>query len=218
MSPKRIRVREATPADVDAIAAINFSAFDDNVMNHLMYPGGPSESTRNKFAARILQQITAKGAPITAKAGEVLIAVAEYLPEGVPSDGPSEVVAFARWLLHREPLTEEEWNVDDVKATTETWGEGVNVDVVNTFIGGINRKQRDHAKGEAALSSPAGYPLYRRFGYEDVDVSDLKVTELWGRANTDGSDWGANNAIALTGGPASEGVVRSVIMRRPPKP
>lgn len=151
MSAKRIRVREATPADVDAIAAINFSAFDDNVLNHLMYPGGPSESTRNKFAARVLQQITAKGSPTTAKAGEVLISVAEYLPEGVPSDGPGEVVAFARWLLHREPLTEEEWNVDDVKATTETWGEGVNVEVVNTFIGDINRKQRDHAKGEAAL-------------------------------------------------------------------
>jgi len=65
-------------------------------------------------------------------------------------------------------------------------------------------------------ASPAGYGLYKKFGFEDVDVLDLKVTEVWGRANTDGSNWGANNAIPLAG-PISEGVLRSVIMRRPPK-
>lgn len=65
-------------------------------------------------------------------------------------------------------------------------------------------------------ASPVGYSLYKKFGYEDVDVLDTKVTETWGVANTDGSNWGANNAVALAG-PAAEGVMRTVIMRRPPK-
>lgn len=65
-------------------------------------------------------------------------------------------------------------------------------------------------------ASPVGYGLYRKFGFEDVDVLDTKVTETWGVTNTDGSNWGANNALDLAG-PAAEGVVRTVIMRRPPK-
>jgi hypothetical protein len=65
-------------------------------------------------------------------------------------------------------------------------------------------------------ASPVGYGLYRKFGYEDVDVLDLNVTEIWGVANTDGSNWGATNAVTLAG-PAPDGVLRSVIMRRPPR-
>ncbi|KAL2137276.1 hypothetical protein VTI74DRAFT_5007 [Chaetomium olivicolor] len=249
----RIRVREATPADVDTMVDIHYAAFDDSIMNHLMYPRGISEDSRKKFAAKILPQ-PSDGSESAGKKGESLLYVAEYLPEGAPPDGPGEVVAFAKWLLQREQRPEEEWKADDFTATPETWGEGCDVDVVNAFIGEMTRKQRDHAKGEAALylgilacsparqrlgagsalvaqgveladrlglpcrveASPAGYGLYRKFGYEDVDVLDLNVTELWGAVNTDGSNWGANNAIALCG-PAPKGVVRSVIMRRPAK-
>ncbi|KKY30081.1 putative n-acetyltransferase-like protein [Diaporthe ampelina] len=34
-------------------------------------------------------------------------------------------------------------------------------------------------------ASPAGYSLYRRFGFEDVEVQDLKLTELWGPVGDD---------------------------------
>lgn len=65
-------------------------------------------------------------------------------------------------------------------------------------------------------ASPVGYNLYRKFGFEDVDVLDVKITETWGVSNTDGSNWGANNAVALAG-QLADGVQRTVIMRRPPK-
>ncbi|KAK4129147.1 N-acetyltransferase-like protein [Parathielavia appendiculata] len=244
-----IRVREATRDDIGAIVDINFTAFDDNVMNRLMYPGGVTADVKAKYASKLFPQDNA-GTP--ANEGQTVLCVAEYLPE--PTDGPGEIVAFARWLLQREPRTEAGWKAKEFNATTETWGEGCDVAVVNAFIGEMTRIQRDHAQGEAALylsllacsptrqrlgagsallkwgvdladslglpsrveASPAGYRLYKKFGYEDVDVLDLKVTDTWGVVNTDGSDWGANNAVSLAG-PAPDGVVRSVIMRRPPR-
>ncbi|KAK4098602.1 hypothetical protein N658DRAFT_517913 [Parathielavia hyrcaniae] len=241
----RLRLREATPDDIDAIVDINFSAFDDNVMNQLMYPGGVTADSKAKYAAKLFPQ---DGTESPAKKGQSLLWVAEYLPEEGPGDKPGEVVAFARWVLHREPRTEAEWKADGfTAATTETWGEGCDVAVVNVFMGGMTRAQRDHAQGEAGLylstlacsptrqrlgagsallkwgldladslglpsrleASPAGYSLYRKFGYEDVDVLDLNVTETWGVANTDGSDWGANNAVSLAGA-VPDGILRTI--------
>lgn len=65
-------------------------------------------------------------------------------------------------------------------------------------------------------SSPVGYAVYRKFGFEDVDVLDMKVKETWGVTKEEGRYWGENNAVALAG-PVPEGVMRSVIMRRPVK-
>ncbi|KAG7292835.1 hypothetical protein NEMBOFW57_002880 [Staphylotrichum longicolle] len=209
----RIRVREATPADIDAIVDIHFAAFDDNVMNQLMYPGGPSADSRAKFGANVFPR-PESNAGDAAKKGQSILCVAEYLPEDATADTSGEVVAFAKWLLHREPRVEAEWKGEEFNATTESWGEGCDTAVVNAFIGEMTRIQRDHAKGEAALSSPVGYAVYKKFGYEDVDVLDLNVTETWGIANTAGSYWGERNAVSLAG-PAADGVLRSVIMRRP---
>jgi hypothetical protein len=151
-SNPRLRVREATRADIDAIVDINFTAFDDNVMNQLMYPGGVSADSRAKFGSKIFPADTAVGAAGSpAKRGEHFLCVAEYLPEDGPADRPGEVVAFAKWLLHREPRTEAEWRGEEFNATVETWGEGCDVAVVNAFIGEMTRIQRDHAQGEAAL-------------------------------------------------------------------
>lgn len=65
-------------------------------------------------------------------------------------------------------------------------------------------------------ASPAGYPLYRRLGFEDMHVQDLCVTERWGAARGPGEDWGGDGAVALAG-PAPEGVFRTVFMRRVPR-
>lgn len=147
----RIRIREATAADVDALVDINFAAFDADVMGQLMYPGGASEDARRKFGLRLLphcvpQAAAKSGEDTTAPREQNFIYVAEYLPE----DGPGEVVAFSKWMLHREPRTEEELKVV-FHATAEGVGQGCDVDVVNAFIGGMNRLQQNHAKGEAAL-------------------------------------------------------------------
>ncbi|CAP60181.1 uncharacterized protein PODANS_1_4960 [Podospora anserina S mat+] len=245
-----IRVRKAELADTDAIVRIHYEAFDDDVMNQLMYPGGATEASRKRFGERVFPR--PQSDEELAKNGETILNVAEYFPEG--PDGPGEVVAFSKWVLHRNPRTEEQWKSEDYVPTVENFGEGADLSVINAFIGELNRKQRDHAKGEAALflgilacspdrqrlgagsalvkwgtdladslrlptrleSSPVGYAVYRKFGFEDVDVLDMKVKETWGVTKEEGRYWGENNAVALAG-PVPEGVMRSVIMRRPVK-
>lgn len=158
-SSPRIRVRKATQADVPDIIDIHFTAFDDNIMNKLMYPNGPSEETKAKFGANIMSQPAKADSPEKAATkGENLVFVAEYLPEGGPADGPGEVVAIAKWTLYRQQRPEEEWKAEDFRPTVEAFGEGCNLEVIDEFIGEMNRKQRDHAKGEAALCT---YPSDR---------------------------------------------------------
>jgi hypothetical protein len=65
-------------------------------------------------------------------------------------------------------------------------------------------------------SSPPGYPLYRKFGFEDVDTLDVKLAELSGSARSEGDNWGQACAVALAG-ELPEGSYRSVLMKRLPK-
>ncbi|KAL2154632.1 hypothetical protein VTH82DRAFT_3308 [Thermothelomyces myriococcoides] len=253
MNPRRvIRVREAAPADLEAILDVYFSAFDDNAMNQLIYPRGATPACREKFGLSIFPQ---RPAGNNAKGKrETLVCVAEAFPDGESTEGPGEIIAFAKWQLQREPLPEDEWKNEEFKATAEAWGEDCDLAFVDAFIGGMNRVQRDNAKGEAALylsllgctpayqrcgagsallewgvnladrlglpsrleASPAGYRLYKKFGYEDMAVLDLEITEGWGKAKPPDSDWGENNAVDLAG-PLPVGAQRTVIMRRPPR-
>lgn len=64
-------------------------------------------------------------------------------------------------------------------------------------------------------ASPMGYPLYRRFGYEDVEVQDLEITRKWNAVKVEGEDWGSNSAVGLAG-ELPEGSFRSVLMKRRP--
>ncbi|KAK4132009.1 N-acetyltransferase-like protein [Trichocladium antarcticum] len=247
----RIRIRAGTPADLDALTELHFDAFEDNVMSPLMYPNGPSEDCKAKFRGQLLPPPAAQK---DKKKGEPFLYVAELLPEDGLADGLPEIVAMAKGTIYREQRPEEEWKAPLPPITADDFGEGADIAVVNAFIGQLNLRQQELAKGEAMLylgllgckqdrqrlgagsallklcadiaddlglpcrleASPAGYALYRKFGYEDVGVEDLHVTEKWGVVNTDGSNWGGNHAAALIG-PAPAGVMRNVIMRRPPK-
>ena len=64
-------------------------------------------------------------------------------------------------------------------------------------------------------SAPQGYPLYRRFGFEDVDVFDLPVACRWGATCGKDEDWGSGCAVTFAGRP-SDGTYRCVMMRRRP--
>lgn len=275
-SNPRIRVRDATPADVETMVDIHFAAFGKSVMTRLMFPAGVSEDARAKFAASFFPPAPAgDGAEPRPKNGQTLICVAEYLPEDGTADGAGEIVAFAKWTLYAEPRTEEEWKADARKPTVEMYGEGVDLAAVDTFLGEFSRRRAEYAKDEPTFckgfaswsllsvaliltfcavllgilackpgrqglgagsalvrwgldladslglptrleSSAVGYGLYKKLGFEDVDVIDFNVTETWGLVNGDGSYWGGNNAVALAG-PAPDGVARDVSMRRPPK-
>lgn len=138
----RIRVREAVPADAEAITNTMMDGFSVDAMHQLIYPNGVSDESRRKFASRIFT-------PIPPSEGEKLIMVAELLPEG--SDGPGEIVAFSDWRLFRNPRTEEEWNIKEEPKTQEQLGEGCDVKVFNEFIGGLHRKRHEHMKGDPGL-------------------------------------------------------------------
>ncbi|KAJ4395507.1 hypothetical protein N0V85_006524 [Neurospora sp. IMI 360204] len=162
----RIRVREAVPADTEAITNTMIDGFSVDAMNQLIYliplrgycekhsngwesrhfryhyPNGVADESRSKLAARLFS-------PIPPSEGEKLMMVAELLPEG--SDGPGEIVAFSDWRLFRNPRAEEEWNVKEEPRTQEQLGEGCDVRVFNEFIGGLHRKRREHMKGDPGL-------------------------------------------------------------------
>lgn len=147
----RIRVRAATSADLDTIADIQFAAFDDSIINQLIYRNGVSEQHKRLFRSRLLPPpATGPNAEDAAKQGGPFLCVAELLPEGGPTDGPGEVVAFARWVLHRTPRSEEEWNTPFV-ASVETHGEGCDLSVVHAFIGRLVQRSKELTKGEAML-------------------------------------------------------------------
>lgn len=79
---------------------------------------------------------------------------------------------------------------------------------------GVDKADRE---GKVAFleASPAGYPLYRRFGWADVGVQDLDLASF-GAKQGEGEDWGGEVAVALAG-PKAEGVYRSALMKRVPK-
>jgi predicted N-acetyltransferase YhbS len=67
------------------------------------------------------------------------------------------------------------------------------------------------------LASPEGYPVYRKFGYQNVAVMDFDVTGTWGITKTEAWNWGATHALDIAR-PLPEGFSRTVLMRRPAKP
>lgn len=142
----RIRVRDATPADLDVLVDIHFDAFGTNVMGELLSPGGVTEDQKKKFGETILAPTT----PVPGE-GETIVKVAELLPEN-DNGGAAEVVAFGKWALFRHPRSEEEWNVEIPYQTLETLGEGANPEVYNDFIRALHVKRRDLAKGDPVLS------------------------------------------------------------------
>ncbi|KAK0730199.1 hypothetical protein B0H67DRAFT_475633 [Lasiosphaeris hirsuta] len=157
----RIRVREATPADVPAMVDIHYDAFGPDVINQLLFPGGVTQDARDKLSLTFFPPAVPGAKP----GPETTYMVAELLPEGVPDGGPGEVVAFAKWVLFREQRPEEEWNTPRV-VTAEMLGEGSNPEVFNSFIGAMHMAKVEQAKGDPYLylNVLATTPKYQRLG------------------------------------------------------
>lgn len=165
-----LRIRSATPSDIDAIVRIQNDAFGPGIMNRLMYPSGPSDAEKAKFATSLHQLIQAPAGKVdgkfTSELGEAYLIVAQL----IDSD---EVIAFGIWNLFREPRSVEEWNVH-VPMTGE---EGTNVEILEDFIGGLHAMRRKWMKGEPGLREfllrpfcPAGI---RRSGMISLMIADL---------------------------------------------
>ncbi|KAK5651509.1 hypothetical protein OQA88_11963 [Cercophora sp. LCS_1] len=234
----RIRIREATRADAAIMTEIQFAAFGTDVINQLMFPT-VTEDAKKKHTASVLADMTPDGK----KSSETILMVAELLPEDASVNGPGEVVSFGKWILRRQPVSEGEWSVE-TPVTAEMLGEGSNVDIdllvhPLTLEGNTDLKtlvsvpnwQRLGA-GSALVrwgneladslglasyleASPYGYSVYKRLGFEDVDVLDFDMAGRWGAVKAEGRNWGESNALEL-GGPLPEGSMRTVIMKRTP--
>ncbi|KAK4208403.1 hypothetical protein QBC37DRAFT_325810 [Rhypophila decipiens] len=252
-APKpRIRIREATRADADAMADIQLAAFGTDVIDQLLYPGEITEDARVK-AAHLLFAPPHDHEKQSSE--ETLRVVAELdLESNGPVDGRQEreIIAFAKWTLRHQAVPEE--GEEEHHVSADELGEGSNIEVYRWFHETMHRKLSELTRGDAFLgldvlvcaphrqrlgagsalvrwgtdladrlelvswvggSSPYGYPLYKRHGYQDIDVVDFKVTERWGVTRPEDRDWGENCAVDL-GGPLGVGELRSVFMKRVP--
>lgn len=165
----RIRIRNATEADLPAISRIHYDAFGPGVMMRLMHPpqGQPTDAALAAFEKSLRSALpeqrpttttTTTAAALSTTAGqkkrelpvEFVLMVAERLLPG-QDGGEGEVIAFAKWKVVKEELTEEEWNVDVKDQTVEELGVGTDVDVYNAFISELVRTAKGLQKGEPLL-------------------------------------------------------------------
>ncbi len=149
----RLRLRDATPADLSRLTDLFFDAFKLDTGNRLMHPNGVSASAKEKFSSSFFPSAETDSEPGRGpngehpKKGEKIIMVAELLPPEGPQDGPGEIVALSRWTVNREPREEWDWD-HNVPLTAEMMGEGVNLEVANAFIGDLKRLERKHTRGD----------------------------------------------------------------------
>ncbi len=153
----RIRVRDATPADVDRMAEIFIAAFGPDPGNRLMYPNGVSASAKDRLRASFFPPKPPADEPGRGpngehpKPGQKVVMVAELVSSDQEGSEAASIVAYARWTIHREPREEWDWNYEKPE-TAETLGEGVNVEVFNKFIRNLKRLGRKHARGDPGIS------------------------------------------------------------------
>lgn len=170
----RIQIRELTPADVNTACDVQFAAFENNVMNDLMYPGGLNDAAKTKSRERLLAALTGE---VDKKKGKAFIYVAEYWPADSPADAPGEIVAMARWALHAEPRTEEEYKGEEFNPTAEMFGDGANLEFIKVFVGGLNGKTSEHIKGEPYLrKSLLVLQCSRYYRYADLVLMHTQIS------------------------------------------
>lgn len=145
----RIRIRDATQADADTIAAIHFDAFGPGVMGrllnrnqHVVHPETLKGFAKALFAPTEQPPNAKRQLPV-----ENVLMVAELVMEG---EG-DEIIAFAKWKIVEEQLSEEEWNVEVKDKTQEEVGEWTDVEVHNAFIRALNRQMMGYQRGEACV-------------------------------------------------------------------
>src|ERR1700761_6774435 len=134
MVKQQIRIRSAVPADVPAIVDVHFAAFNQGPMTRTLHPGGVSAEARLKFGNSLFPSRP----PDPATAGEAIVKVAELIPLAKESDlspeaaaargAETQVIAFAKWTVHRQPRREDQWNTEKAFTAGEL-GEGADVEV-----------------------------------------------------------------------------------------
>lgn len=72
-----------------------------------------------------------------------------------------------------------------------------------------------HGRTSWLSASPNGYPLYRRFGFEDVEALDVDVARYGAGAQREDEIWGHSSGVA-TAGPLAKDHFRTMVMKRVP--
>lgn len=144
--PPRLRLRRATKADVPTIVQIHYAAFNEAIMNRLMFPDGGSPSARASLGGSLEAIVDAPPAEDPPATEDVLM-----VAERCEGEEGGEVVAFAKWRIVRETLAEEKWKGVSHDMTSEGLGEGARAEVYNTFVGGLHRLMATWKKGDPCV-------------------------------------------------------------------
>lgn len=163
-----LRIRRATPEDIPSLVRVHFDAFGTGpnaVMHRLMYPDGANETIKTRFGKSFFPEDGASLPPF-----ETLTMVAEVDNE----QGQTEIAAFSKWKIVREPLPEEVWNKQE-SFTAGELGEGTNAAVYEEFLGGLHRLRRKWMKGDPCLREALKFT--HSFSHSQVffDLSDIKL-------------------------------------------
>lgn len=110
------QVVPAHEEDINRLTDIQFAAFEDDPTHQLLYPGGQfSRTVRTNAAERTLKSWQ--------QTPEM------HIVECVES-GTGVITGFARWIFHKTPRSEEQWNVKP----TAPWAEGHHRAIVEQLL------------------------------------------------------------------------------------
>ncbi|KAJ4418847.1 hypothetical protein N0V82_005293 [Gnomoniopsis sp. IMI 355080] len=231
---------------LDAIARIYFDGFSTTVLHQHWYPGGASPSAREKYICRLRNDLS-PGDSSSSSSVQVYLKVVEL---AAPNGEEPEIIAFAKWKFVKESLPVEVYDMKREEITQEELGEGVNLDLMRTFMGKMDQFRRETMRGERCLhlgtfvchpnhrglgaasallqwgveladkeqvpafleASPHAYSLYKKFGFEDIDMYQFPLEDT---GLIDEKDLGAE--MCRDRGEKPLGFHRTAIMRRLPR-
>jgi len=139
----RLRIRQAMQDDASAMVEIQLSAFGTDIINQLLYPGEITKDAREKAVHSLFSPPSGPH-----QNSEPLLVVAEL--DDSSGGGQSEVIAFAKWCLRRQDVSEGEWNVE-APVSPDMLGEGSNIEVYKWFHETLHRRTRMLVQGDAML-------------------------------------------------------------------
>lgn len=145
-----LRIRDATEADAPAIAAIFFDAFGDGVISRLMYPRGHADPS---ISAKFAESVLAPPEPPPHAKRPLPVEHVVMVAEGVSTvaeqeEGQGEIIAFAKWRIVKEALTEDEWDVEIKAKTAEEVGPWMDADFTNAFHKDVKKMMKGYQKGD----------------------------------------------------------------------
>ncbi|MCJ1476051.1 hypothetical protein MMC13_004716 [Lambiella insularis] len=134
--------------DLDRLVEVRTRAFAGNPWNEVMFPSAVSSRSHTALVERERK--------ILKSPDSVFVKITD-------TERDNELIALARWYIYKHERPESEWNK---KNETTDWGEGANVDAVETFMGELHKRRKQYIAGRphCLLSLLVTDPKHQRKG------------------------------------------------------